>query len=50
MQGDWESVNGQADRETDCTVLIIACRIFANIPDNTARDASIPIDEDKAWL
>jgi len=46
IKGDWESV----DREMDCTVLIIACRSFASVPDNTVRDGSIPIDDCNAWL
>ena len=50
MKGEWESADGQADRETDCTVLIIACHSFADVPDSTTRDSSIPIDEGNAWL
>jgi len=48
-KGDWESVDGETDREMDCTVLIIVCRSFATVPDNTARDSSIPIDEGNVW-
>jgi len=46
MKGDWESAAGQTDR----MVLIIACCSFANVPNNTARDGSIPIYEGNAWL
>ena len=46
INGDRESADGQ----TDCTVLIIACRSFPNLPDNTARDGSIQIDEGNAWM
>ena len=45
MKGDWMRADGQMDRE-----LIIACRSFANAPDNTARDGSILIDECNACL